>query len=85
MWIPLYPLGILCESIVVLRNIPYFEETLRFTVSLPNKWNFAFHLPTFLRLYILILTFPGMYFVMQHMRKLRKAKLKSKVVIKKVQ
>ncbi|KAI5651536.1 protein tyrosine phosphatase-like protein, PTPLA domain-containing protein [Phthorimaea operculella] len=84
MWIPLYPLGILCESIIILRNIPYFEETQRFTISLPNEWNFAFHLPTFLRVYLLILTFPGMYLVMGHMRKLRISKLKPKVkVIKK--
>ncbi|XP_068622528.1 very-long-chain (3R)-3-hydroxyacyl-CoA dehydratase isoform X2 [Battus philenor] len=83
MWIPLYPLGILCESIVILRNIPYFEETQRFTVSMPNEWNFAFHLPTFLRLYLLVLTFPGMFFVMSHMHKLRTVKLKPKVIIKK--
>lgn len=83
MWIPLYPIGIICEAIVILRNIPYFEETQRFTVSLPNEWNFAFHMPTFLRVYLLFLTFPGMYFVMSHMHKLRTVKLKPKIVIKK--
>lgn len=83
MWIPLYPLGIICESIVILRNIPYFEETQKFTISMPNEWNFAFHLPTFLRVYLLFLTFPGMFFVMKHMQRLRAVKLKSKVVIKK--
>ncbi|CAG9566309.1 unnamed protein product [Danaus chrysippus] len=83
MWIPLYPLGIMCEAIVILRNIPYFEETLKFTVSMPNEWNFAFHMPTFLRVYLLVLTFPGMYFVMSHMHKLRTVKLKPKIVIKK--
>ncbi|CAK1581212.1 unnamed protein product [Parnassius mnemosyne] len=83
MWIPLYPLGILCESIVILRNVPYFEETQRFTVSLPNEWNFAFHFPSFLRIYLLVLTFPGMFFVMSHMHKLRTVKLKPKVIIKK--
>ncbi|XP_063226020.1 very-long-chain (3R)-3-hydroxyacyl-CoA dehydratase isoform X2 [Bacillus rossius redtenbacheri] len=58
MWIPLYPLGFLCEGVIVLRNIPYFEETQRFTVSLPNSWNFAFHFPTVMRLYLLFLFFP---------------------------
>ncbi|XP_028901541.1 very-long-chain (3R)-3-hydroxyacyl-CoA dehydratase isoform X2 [Zeugodacus cucurbitae] len=29
-WIPLYPMGILCEGIIILRNLPYFEETKRF-------------------------------------------------------
>ncbi|CAG4934822.1 unnamed protein product [Colias eurytheme] len=83
MWIPLYPLGILCEAIVILRNLPYFEETGRFTVSLPNEWNFAFHMPSFMRLYLLILAFPGMFFVMKHMHKLRTVKLKPKIIIKK--
>lgn len=83
LWIPLYPLGVLCESIVILRNIPYFEETQKFTIALPNEWNFAFHMPSFLRVYLLLLTFPGLYFVMKHMHKLRTMKLKPKIVIKK--
>lgn len=83
MWIPLYPIGIICEAIVILRNIPYFEETQKFTISMPNEWNFAFHMPNFLRFYLLVLTFPGMYFVMSHMHKLRTVKLKPKIVIKK--
>ncbi|KAJ0175249.1 hypothetical protein K1T71_009390 [Dendrolimus kikuchii] len=83
MWIPLYPLGVICEAVVILRNISYFEETLKFTISLPNEWNFAFHMPTFLRVYLLFLTFPGLYFVMKHMHKLRMVKLKPKIVIKK--
>ncbi|KPJ03100.1 3-hydroxyacyl-CoA dehydratase [Papilio xuthus] len=83
LWIPLYPLGILCESIVILRNIPYFEETQKFSVSMPNEWNFAFHLPSLMRVYLLVLTFPGMFFVMSHMHKLRTVKLKPKVIIKK--
>ncbi|CAG9117105.1 unnamed protein product [Plutella xylostella] len=84
-WIPLYPIGIVCESTVILRNIPYFEETGKFTTSLPNEWNFAFHMPTFMRIYLLFLTFPGLYLVMGHMYKLRIKKLKPKVVIKKSQ
>ncbi|XP_041980644.1 very-long-chain (3R)-3-hydroxyacyl-CoA dehydratase isoform X2 [Aricia agestis] len=82
-WIPLYPLGILCESMVVLRNIPYFEETNKFSIALPNEWNFAFHMPTFLRVYLLFLTIPGMFMVMSHMTKLRSKKLKPKIVIRK--
>lgn len=77
-WIPLYPLGILCEGIVILRNIPYFEETERFTVALPNALNFAFHMPTFLKLYLLVLILPGTYFMMDYMRKTRQKKLGSK-------
>ncbi|CAG9790821.1 unnamed protein product [Diatraea saccharalis] len=81
-WIILYPLGFLCESVVILRNIPYFEETQRFTVPLPNEWNFAFHMPSFLRFYLLHLAMAGV-FLMKHMYKLRTNKLKPKIVIRK--
>lgn len=74
-WIPLYPLGIVCEGITILRNIPYFEETQRFTISLPNSLNFALHFPTFLRIYLLLLCMPGMYTLMSHMNNARTKKL----------
>ncbi|XP_044019235.1 very-long-chain (3R)-3-hydroxyacyl-CoA dehydratase 3 isoform X2 [Aphidius gifuensis] len=77
-WIPLYPLGFLFEGIIVLRNIPYFDETNKFTVALPNSWNFAFHFPTFMRLYLLILCIPGMYTMMSHMNKTRAIKIGKK-------
>lgn len=74
-WIPLYPLGFLCEGVVILRDIPYFEETQRFTVSLPNSLNFTFHFPTVMRIYLLVLFFPAMYVLMSHMYKARVKKL----------
>ncbi|XP_044740677.1 very-long-chain (3R)-3-hydroxyacyl-CoA dehydratase [Chrysoperla carnea] len=74
-WIPLYPLGIVCEGVIILRNIPYFEETQKFTVSLPNTYNFAFHFPTVMRLYLLIFIIPVMYALMSHMYKARVKKL----------
>lgn len=77
-WIPLYPLGILCEGIVILRNIPYFVETGRYSVSLPNDWNFAFDMPLFMKIYLLLLVLPGSYFLMNYMRKARNKKLDKK-------
>lgn len=74
-WIPLYPLGFLCEGIVVLRSIVYLEETQKFTVSLPNPCNFTFHFPTFLRVYLLFFFVPGMYTLMSYMYKARSKKL----------
>ncbi|XP_014284697.1 very-long-chain (3R)-3-hydroxyacyl-CoA dehydratase [Halyomorpha halys] len=74
-WIPLYPLGVLCEAVIVLRNIPYFEETQRFTVSMPNPWNVTFHLPSLMRSYLLFLLLPGLYAMMNHMYKARVKKL----------
>ncbi|XP_068151117.1 very-long-chain (3R)-3-hydroxyacyl-CoA dehydratase 3 [Drosophila tropicalis] len=74
-WIPLYPMGIVCEGIIVLRSIPYIEETKRFTVEMPNKWNITFDMVLFLKVYLLLLTLPGSYLVMSHMSKLRAKKL----------
>ena len=51
-WIPLYPAGFVCEGVIFLRNIPYFEETKKFTIELPNSFNFSFHFPTLLRFYL---------------------------------
>ncbi|KYN40613.1 3-hydroxyacyl-CoA dehydratase [Trachymyrmex septentrionalis] len=82
-WIPLYPLGFVCEGIIMLRNIPYFEETQKFTISLPNSYNFALHFPSLIRLYLLFLFIPGIYTVMSHMNKLRFRKLNNKSNIKK--
>ncbi|XP_011640369.1 very-long-chain (3R)-3-hydroxyacyl-CoA dehydratase [Pogonomyrmex barbatus] len=74
-WIFLYPLGFVCEGIVMLRNIPYFEETQKFTVSLPNIYNFTLHFPSVIRIYLLFLLLPGIYTVMSHMNQLRSRKL----------
>lgn len=74
-WIILYPLGILCEGVIILRNIPYFEETKRLSVAMPNDWNFTFDMPTFMRIYLLILAVPGTWLMMSHMAKTRAKKL----------
>ncbi|XP_055383922.1 very-long-chain (3R)-3-hydroxyacyl-CoA dehydratase [Condylostylus longicornis] len=78
LWIPLYPLGIVCEGVIILRNVPYFEETQKFCVNLPNKFNFTFDMPLFLKIYLLILALPGTYFLISHMTKAREKKLKTK-------
>ncbi|XP_068203488.1 very-long-chain (3R)-3-hydroxyacyl-CoA dehydratase [Palaemon carinicauda] len=74
-WIPLYPLGFICEGIVILRDIPYFEETGKYSVALPNWYNFSFHFPTLLRCYLLFFFFPAMYKMMNHMYHLRIKKI----------
>lgn len=82
-WMPLYPIGFVCEGIIILRNIPYFEETLKFTVSLPNSLNFAFHFPSFLRIYLLVLCLPGVYTMMSRMNQIRYKKLKKSKIKRK--
>lgn len=74
-WIPLYPLGFVCEGIIILRNILYFEETQKFTISLPNIYNFTIHFPSLMRIYLLLLLLPGIYTVMSHMNQVRYKKL----------
>lgn len=70
-WIPLYPIGVLCEGIIILRNIPYFDETKRFSVDMPNSFNFTFNMTLFMKIYLLILILPGVYFMMSYMSKAR--------------
>ncbi|XP_014209064.1 very-long-chain (3R)-3-hydroxyacyl-CoA dehydratase isoform X2 [Copidosoma floridanum] len=82
-WIPLYPLGFVFEGIIVLRNIPYFEETERFSIHMPNFWNIGFYYPTFLRLYLLMFCIPGIIFVMRHMNATRSKQLIKKKIKKK--
>ncbi|XP_013787357.1 very-long-chain (3R)-3-hydroxyacyl-CoA dehydratase-like [Limulus polyphemus] len=70
-WIPLYPLGFVCEGVIILRNIPYFEETGKFSVNLPNPWNVSFSFPTVMRVYLLIGFFPMLFYMMTHMYRQR--------------
>jgi len=83
LWIPLYPLGFVCEGIIMLRNIPYFEETQKFTISLPNSYNFALHFPSLIRFYLLFLLLPGSYTLMSRMNQLRSRKLRKSNIKKK--
>lgn len=77
-WIPLYPLGVLCEGLVIIRNIVYFEETGKFSVDMPNKFNFSWDMVLFLKFYLLVLIIPGIFFMMRHMAKERAKRLNPK-------
>ena len=54
----LYPLSFLCEGVIMFKNLAYFEETERYSLYLPNQLNFSFHLPSFMRCYLLLGLFP---------------------------
>lgn len=75
-WIPLYPMGVICEGIIVLRNLPYFEETKRFSIVMPNKWNFSFSMCTLMKCH-LVFVLPALYVLMKHMARIRNQKLRS--------
>lgn len=49
------------KGIIILRSIPYFEETKKFSLFLPNPWNVSFYFPTAMRLYLLCGLFPRKY------------------------
>lgn len=70
-WVILYPFGFLCESIIVFRNMIYLHNNPRWSVTLPNPYNFTFDYLTFLRIYMLFIMFPGMYTLLKHMYKAR--------------
>jgi len=74
-WIPLLPAAFFCEGVVALRDIPYFEETEKFDLVMPNYFNMAFHFPTVIRFYLLFLFFPLLYSSMNRMYHLRCKKL----------
>lgn len=76
MWIPLVPAGFVCEGVIALRDIPYFEETGRFSTVLPNPYNWSFYVPNLIRVYLLFFFFPVMYTVMNRLYQLRCKKLK---------
>lgn len=76
-YVILYPLGFICEGLVMLVGIRYFEETKRFTIEMPNKWNFTFDMVYFTKFYMTFVFLPGLYIVMKHMTKLRAKKLKT--------
>ncbi|XP_031628864.1 very-long-chain (3R)-3-hydroxyacyl-CoA dehydratase [Contarinia nasturtii] len=75
-WIVLYPLGVFAEGTILLRSLPLFEETKRFTIEMPNRMNFTFDMVNFMKFYMVCVLLPGLYFVMKHMTKLREKKLK---------
>lgn len=77
-WIPLYPLGVLCEGLVIIRNIVYFEETGKFSLDMPNRYNFTWDMVLFLKFYLLFLIIPGIFFMMKHMAKERAKRLNPK-------
>lgn len=58
----LYPLAFFCEGVIMFKNLPYFEETERYSLYLPNELNFSFSLPIFIRCYLLLGLFPCKYY-----------------------
>lgn len=79
LFLPLYPMGGFCESMVLLSTIRYYEKTGQYSLSLPNSANISFSLPFMLRIYIFVLLGPTIYILMKYMWRQRSKQLKEKV------
>lgn len=79
LFMPLYPMGGFCESMVLFSTIRHFEKTGDYSVKLPNAANISFDMPTFLRIYIFLLLGPSIYYLMRYMCSQRGKQLKEKV------
>ncbi|XP_029806619.1 very-long-chain (3R)-3-hydroxyacyl-CoA dehydratase 3 isoform X1 [Suricata suricatta] len=70
-WIPLYPLGCLAEAVSVIQSIPVFNETGRFSFTLPYPVKIKVRFSFFLQIYLIIL-FLGLYINFRHLYKQRR-------------
>lgn len=76
-YVLLYPLGFMCEGLVMLIGLFYLDDKKRLSIELPNRWNFTFSMINVTKFYMTFVFLPGLYIVMKHMTKLRAKKLKA--------
>ncbi|GAX82235.1 hypothetical protein CEUSTIGMA_g9663.t1 [Chlamydomonas eustigma] len=48
-FIPLYPVGVVCEMALMALALPYLKEDGRWSIGMPNKANIAFEYSTFIQ------------------------------------
>uniref|UniRef100_A0A8C8Z2A8 Very-long-chain (3R)-3-hydroxyacyl-CoA dehydratase n=1 Tax=Prolemur simus TaxID=1328070 RepID=A0A8C8Z2A8_PROSS len=70
-WIPIYPLGCLAEAVAVIQSIPIFNETGRFSFTLPYPVKIKVRFSFFLQIYLIML-FLGLYINFRHLYKQRR-------------
>uniref|UniRef100_A0A5K3FMZ6 Very-long-chain (3R)-3-hydroxyacyl-CoA dehydratase n=1 Tax=Mesocestoides corti TaxID=53468 RepID=A0A5K3FMZ6_MESCO len=78
LWIPLYPLGFMCEGKLIILSMPLLEMSRKFCLDMPNWANVSFDFPIFLHVYVLLML-PGFFILMQHMYLQRRRKMMSTV------
>ncbi|OXA50868.1 very-long-chain (3R)-3-hydroxyacyl-CoA dehydratase [Folsomia candida] len=81
-WIPLYPMGILSECVIIFNAITFFEETQKFSLLLPNSLNATFYFPALMRIYLLFGVFPATSFIIKSMWRGRKKVLGTPKIVK---
>lgn len=79
LFLPLYPCGGFCESMVIFSTIKFYEKTGGYSITLPNSANISFSLPVALKIYTFLLLGPTIYSLMKYMWRQRCKQLKDKV------
>ena len=79
-FIPLYPLGAGAEMKLMYDSLPSFAKSEAYSVAMPNRWNFGFDYPTFLKVLLCVyqLLFYQLYAYMFVQRKKKLAGEKAK-------
>lgn len=74
----LYPTGITSEVGLIYKALPYMKESGKFSVRMPNKWNFSFdyYYAALVSIAIYVLDFPHLYSYMLGQRKKALSKTK---------
>lgn len=76
-WMVLYPVEFLCIGVLILIVIPMYDESEKYSLSLPNSANVSFSLAAVLRIFSLIGFFPVFTMFFMRMYKKRKYRLHS--------
>uniref|UniRef100_A0AC34GML5 Very-long-chain (3R)-3-hydroxyacyl-CoA dehydratase n=1 Tax=Panagrolaimus sp. ES5 TaxID=591445 RepID=A0AC34GML5_9BILA len=77
-WILLYPSGLVLEAITIIRSIPYYYESGKWSIPMPNSLNFSFNFGIFLAIFVTTV-FPKIaYTLLSHMRRQRSKKFANK-------
>ena len=74
-WMILYPVEFLCLGVLILIVIPIYDESQKFSLTLPNPANVSFSVATLLRFFSLIGLFPIFTMFLVRMYKKRKYRL----------
>uniref|UniRef100_A0A665V238 Very-long-chain (3R)-3-hydroxyacyl-CoA dehydratase n=1 Tax=Echeneis naucrates TaxID=173247 RepID=A0A665V238_ECHNA len=77
LWIPLYPLGVIAEAVVVIQSLPIFDQTRLFSLPLPAVLGHSLSFSYTLQLY-LVLMFLGLFINFRHLYKQRSRRYRSR-------
>ncbi|CAJ0942262.1 unnamed protein product, partial [Mesorhabditis belari] len=74
-WMFFYPLGLTMEAVTMIRSIPWYYASGRYSLAMPNVFNFGFNMGVFLTLFVSTCFLPVSLFLLGHMNAQRKKKL----------